>query len=232
MHSARSRGSALRVTLGRGARLAAAAGAAALLAAVPRTVAAQAANYPAFQPPMVVDREFNFGVGDGDRGTSVVFQWREGWSPVSQLSLDVGILDRDGRDEDVQLLVGGAFARQLTRASQDMPLDMLFTAGAYLAVADPVFFQLPVGLSVGHRFPLEGQLAITPFVHPRVALEYCDDCGPDDDSETDLGVMFDIGVDFEMTRQLSLRAGVVLGDDDREAIGISLAWRPAGLRGR
>ena len=228
MPTARSLASTVRTPMARGARLLAAAAA---LAVVPAgEAAAQAANYPAFQPPMIVEREFNFGVGDGDYGTSVVFQWREGWSSVSQLSLDVGILDPDSDDADVQLLLGGGFARQLTRASQDMPLDMLFTAGAYLSVSDPVRFQIPVGLSVGHRFELDGQFAITPFVHPRVALEYCGDCGGE--SETDLGVMFDIGGDFEIGRNLSLRAGIVLGDDSREAIGISLAWRPAALRGR
>lgn len=233
MHSARSRSSSLGVVLGRGARVLACGAAAALVAMVPlREAAAQAANYPAFQPPMVVDREFNFGVGDGDSGTSVVFQWREGWSSVSQLSLDVGVLDPDGDNGDVKLLLGGGFARQLTRASQQMPLDLLFTAGAYVALADPVFFQLPVGLSVGHRFPLEGQLALTPYLHPRIALEYCSECGPNDDSDTDLGVVFDIGLDFEVTRQLSLRGGIVLGDDNRDGIGFSVAWRPAGLRAR
>lgn len=233
MHSARSRSSSLGVVLGRGARVLAYGAAAALVAMVPlREAAAQAANYPAFQPPMVVDREFNFGVGDGDGGTSVVFQWREGWSSVSQLSLDVGLLDPDRAGDDVKLLFGGAFARQLTRSSQQMPLDMLFTAGAYFAVSDPVYFQLPVGLSVGHRFPLEGQLALTPYIHPRVALEYWSERGPRDESDTDLGVLFDIGLDFEVTRQLSLRGGIVLGGDDRDGVGFSVAWRPAGLRAR
>lgn len=236
MASARSLGStarpAPRSTFGTRARaLASGVAAAALLVVPTRDAAAQAGNYPAFQPPVIVDREFNFGVGHGDDATSVVFQWREGISSVSQLSLDAGFMDPGGNG-DVKLLLGGGFARQLTRSTTDMPLDLLFTAGAYIAATDPTFFQIPIGLVVGHRFPLEGQLALTPYIHPRVALEYCDECGPDDDSETDLGVAFDVGLDFEVSRQLALRAGIVLGDDNREAIGFSLAWRPGGLRGR
>lgn len=232
MASARSLGTTSPHASGRRARALAAGLAASALAVIPtQDATAQAGNYPAFQPPVIVAREFNFGVGHGDDATSVVFQWREGVSAVSQFSLDVGFMD-PGNDGDVKLLLGGGFARQLTRSTTDMPLDLLFTAGAYIAATDPTFFQVPVGVVVGHRFPLEGQLAITPYVHPRVALEYCDDCGRGGDSETDLGVAFDLGVDFEVSRQLALRAGIVLGDDNREAVGFSLAWRPRGLGGR
>ncbi len=50
--------------------------------AMPAAASAQAWAYPAFQPPRVINREFNFGVADAsDAGTSLIFQWREGLTP-------------------------------------------------------------------------------------------------------------------------------------------------------
>src|SRR5580765_7649406 len=90
---------------------------------VPATVGAQAWAYPSFQPPRVVTREFNFGVADaGDAGTSLVFQWREGISNKSQLSLDAGFADPDGKGNG-KVILGGQFGYLFTQANAEMPLD-------------------------------------------------------------------------------------------------------------
>ena len=47
---------------------------------------------------------------------------------------------------------------------------------------------LAVGIVVGHRFLLEGDLALTPFVHPRLSLDLCNDCASDD---TEFGLVFE-----------------------------------------
>ena len=198
--------------------------------AAPGAVGAQALNYPTFQPPTIVGREYAGGVSDGEGITSIVFQWREGLSSVSQFSFDAGLADFEGGDGDVKFMLGGAYGRQLTRSTADLPLDMLFTAGAYIALTDPTIFRVPVGVSIGHRFPLEGNLALTPYLHPRVSLDYCSECGPEGDGDTDLGVLFDLGLDFEVSPRLSLRGTVVFGSDENNALGFGLAWRPVGLR--
>ena len=65
---------------------------------LPAALGAQGWAYPSFQPPRVMNREFNFGVADaGDAGTSLIFQWREGLSTRSQLGLDVGFADPEGK---------------------------------------------------------------------------------------------------------------------------------------
>lgn len=189
-------------------------------------VEAQAYNYPAFQPPRTTPREFNVGIASGDDwGTSLVFQWREPVGMRTQLSFDAGIGDPDGAD--AIFFLGGTLGYQLKRSTPDMPLDLLLTAGLNGMFGDIEIFRVPVGVSIGHRFPLEGQLAITPFVHPRLMMEFCGDCG--DDNEVGLG--FDIGADFEFTPRMSMRLGVVLGGtdyfEDQSAFGISLAWRPS-----
>lgn len=204
----------------------------ALVAAPAATAGAQAWFYPSFQVPRVADRDYNFGVV-ANNGTSALFQWREGISPTSQLSLDAGLADQDG-DDNTKLFVGGQYARELTRASADQPLDMLFTAGAGFAIGDgPDLFRIPVGLSVGHRFELEGTLAITPYVHPRASLDFF--TGPGDADGSDLSLDFDIGASFELSRQIALRAALLFSGaqaSDDFGFGISLNWSPAPLARR
>jgi len=183
-----------------------------------------------------MSREFNFGIADaGDAGTSLIFQWREGLSPRTQLSFDAGFADPDGEGNG-KLLLGGQFAGMLTEASADMPLDFLLTGGLNFAVGDGSdLLRIPFGVSVGHRFPLDEGFAITPYVHPRLSLDMCTDCsGPDgDESSADLGIDFDLGVNFEVTPRLSFRVSALFGGSDTfgdsDGFGISLAWSPAGL---
>jgi hypothetical protein len=204
--------------------------------ALPGTAGAQAWAYPSFQPPRVMDREFNFGVADAGRaGTSLVFQWREGLSQRSQISFDLGFADPDGEGNG-KLLLGGQFAGMLADPKAEMPLAFLGTVGINMALGGGSnLVRIPVGVSIGHRFALDEPFAITPYVHPRVSLDLCSDCGGRDnqDGETDLGVDFDLGVNFEVTRQLSFRASVVFGGSDTfgdsDGFGISLAWTPPGL---
>ena len=203
---------------------------------VPATVGAQAWAYPSFQPPRLTPREFNFGVADaGDAGTSLVFQWREGISPRTQLSADLGFADPDGKGNG-KLILGGQFGYLFTQANAEMPLDFLGTAGVGFSLGDGGnIVRIPLGVSIGHRFPLEDNFAITPYIHPRVSIDICSDCGgPDNtDSETDLGIDFDLGANFEVTKQLSFRVSALFGGSDTfgdsDGFGISLAWTPPGL---
>ena len=193
----------------------------------PGAASAQAWNYPAFQPPTITVREFNFGIADGgDAGTSLVFQWREGVGTRTQIGFDAGFADADGGFTPV--LLGGHLAYQMMRASADMPLDLLFTGGVYAALEDDNVFRIPIGVVLGHRFPLEGRLAITPYVHPRVMIDFCDVCFGADDS--DLGVGFDLGGSFEFSPRLTMRLAFSLGGtdlfEDDNSFGLSLAWMP------
>lgn len=214
------------------------AAAAIALPAMATTADAQAWAYPSFQPPRVMNREFNFGVADaGNAGTSLIFQWREGLTQRTQLSLDVGFADPDGEGNG-KLLLGGQFAGMLNSASADMPLEFLATGGLNLAVGDGSdLFRIPFGVSIGHRFPLEEGFAITPYVHPRISFDICTDCsGEGQDNDTDLGIDFDLGVNFEVSRSLSFRVSALFGGSDTfgdsDGFGISLAYAPAGLASR
>jgi hypothetical protein len=210
---------------------------AACLSAAP--LEAQAWSYPSFQQPRVTERDFNFAVADaGSAGTSVVFQWREGIAPRTQFSLDVGLADPDGRNSNNFFLLGGQYAYQLSESRADLPLDFLLTAGLYGALGGGAnLIRVPFGLSVGHRFPLEEGFAITPYIHPRLSLDLCNECAGGDDSDSELGIDFDVGVTFEITRQLAIRASAVFGGSDiryrsNDGFGISFSWTPPSLNRR
>lgn len=193
-----------------------------------RRAEAQAWNYPAFQPPRVVNREFNFGVfSSGDGGTGLLAQWREGIAPDFILELEGGFTSPP--HIDTHGLIGGALGYQLARETKDIPLDFLLTGGFYDAFGNPNTFRFPFGLSVGHRFPIQNStMAFTPFAEPRLSIDH----SPGD---TKLGVEFDIGGNFELTRQLSVRLLGTFGGSNAlpndPGIGFSVAWTPLGLMG-
>ena len=205
----------------------------ALAVAPPRTVHAQAWSYPSFQQPRIAAREFNFGVADAG-STSLIFQWRESVSARSQLSLDVGFADPDGNNNDDFLLFGGQFAAMLNESRPDLPLAFLLTAGINLAVSgDGNLFRVPIGISLGHRFPLEQGMAVTPYIHPRLSFDNCSECDRDNESRSEVGIDFDLGVNVDINPSLAFRVSAffggseLLGNDD--GFGLSLAWSPRGL---
>lgn len=193
----------------------------------PAVARAQAGGSPSFQPPSITSRELNFGVTHFKGGVaSLLFQWREGIAPRLQFSLDAGLADAEAREAKNQLYVGGALAYELATESADVPLDFLVTAGAYIGAGNYSVLRVPVGVSVGHTFPLDGNLSITPYVHPRVAIESCKGCST-------LGVDFDVGGNLKLSNVIALRVSGVFGTSDaagHDGFGISLAWSPPGLK--
>lgn len=212
---------------------------AALLA--PDMASGQAWSYPSFQLPVTTRRELNFGVaegGDAPGAASVVFQFRNTPGRVL-VSVDLGLLDRPGVD-GASAIVGVGLARSITAARD--PIALLPTVGAYAAIGDPAnVFRVPVGISVGGRVPLEGSLLLTPYLHPRVSLDVCGDCGggnlrfANEDDDFDVNADVELGLDLAFTPALSVRLAAVLGSDsfvigDGDAFGVSLAYRPAFAR--
>ncbi len=197
---------------------------------LPAALAAQAGTYPAMQPTQIAEREYNFALADFNGGTGLIFQWREGLgSPRLQFTGDFGIADFNGTN-DAGLIIGGAMNYQMLRAGADLPFDMVLGGGLGLTIADGFnLLRIPVGVAIGHRFPLEGGFAISPFVHPRLSIDRISVDAPGgniSDTETNLDV--DIGGNFEFNSQMQLRLAATLGD--RDAVAISFAWTPRGLR--
>lgn len=200
------------------------------------TVEAQAYSYPSFQLPTVSNRDYTAGVA-ASKGTVAFFQWREGINKDMHFSLDAGLGDPEGRDNNLIVFGGATIGAQLLRATTDQPLDLLLTGGAGVALgAGQTTLRLPVGVSMGHRFPFEGGLALTPYVHPRVSLDVCSSCTAKNNNNSELSLNFDMGVNFEVSPKFAIRmAGSFSGSDlvgrnDSFAVGIS--WIPAPLSGK
>lgn len=189
---------------------------------------AQAWAYPAFQPPRLTVREYNFAMADaGGPGTSLVFQWREQSGERQQFSFDAGLADPDG-NADIVLFGGVGLAWLTSPESEDVPLAFVLTAGAYASVGDHTRLRLPIGVSVGHTFDLGNGMRLLPYAHPRLTLDYCNGCG-----NADLGVSFDLGANLELSRTISIRAsGLFSGTEtiaDEGGFGVSVAWTPPSL---
>ncbi len=201
---------------------------------VPAVAGAQSYTYPSFQLPTLVEREYNFAAADGGRaGATLLFQWREAVSPLWQVGIDAGLADPDGNASS-RLVLGGHAARKLTRAHTEFPFDVALTAGlGFSGVDGHNVLRIPLGASVGHRFLLDNDISITPFAHPRLSLDRCNDCKAGE-ADGKLNVAVDVGGSVQLTDQVALRVAATAGGSDYlgsgNGIGFSVAWTPKGLR--
>lgn len=209
------------------------------------SLGAQAYNYPALQTPRIVDREYNFAAASsGLAGTPLFFQWREGLSADWQFSLEGGLATP--KSSNARVFAGGGLAWQWYRATADMPFDIAVTGEAGLSGGNSMtVVRIPIGAAVGHTFKLDNGNELTPFVHPRLALDFCSGptitvpgfggsgsvCGS---STTKLDVDVDVGLNYEITPQVAVRLAGMLGGTNylgaTNSIGFSVAWTPKGLK--
>jgi hypothetical protein len=166
----------------------------------------------------------------------VLGQWREGINSTLHAGLDAGVADFGEGRGSLGLFVAGNLGKQLVRARSDMPLDLLLTAGVGVALGDGFrTLRIPVGVSAGHRFDLDGGMALTPFVHPRASLDFSSVSirGGRRASDNTVSIDFDLGVDWELNKNVSFRvAGLFTGSDfasSDNGFAIGLVWRPNGL---
>jgi hypothetical protein len=191
---------------------------------------AQAWHYPTLQTPDISTRDFTFQVsGGGDYGTSGVAQWREGLAPDVMVNFDVGIATPT---DNTMFLAGAGLGYSLMKATQETPIDLLLTGGLYGAFGDQSFVRIPVGVVVGHHFPLAGDLVLTPFVSPRLSVDVCaSSCR---DIGTDLKLNFDIGASLDVTKTIGIRTALTVGGvsafSSRTSFGIGLVYRPNMVR--
>lgn len=208
----------------------------AALVLAPVAARAQFYSYPSLQVPRISVRDYTFAVADaGASGTTLLFQWREGFSDASHIALDAGLADPDAAGANALFIIGGSVAYRARRSTGDLPLDMVITSGIGGAFGDShSFIRIPIGLSVGHRFELDSPMALTLYAHPRLALDYCSDCSPTGRRDTSLGVDADLGVAFELNSHMAFRVSTLLGGSDffghDNGYALSLTWTPTGIR--
>jgi opacity protein-like surface antigen len=189
----------------------------ALLAASAASAGAQETGTPIFKAPYRVFESHEFGASLSDPGDfgDVAFEgfYRYGVGQ-NDFSLRAGFLDRRG---GTAFLIGGDFRTQVVRYSESFPLDGALTLGlgGILGEGDDQFL-LPVGISLGRRFDVEGSsTTFVPYLHPNIVPVFG---GGDDDVAFTLG----LGVDIRFSDRWTVRASGGLGDI--EGVGVSVAY--------
>jgi opacity protein-like surface antigen len=190
----------------------------ALLAGSTASAVAQETATPIFKAPYRAFQSHEFGGSLSDPGEGIDFAL-EGFYRYGKgqhdFSLRAGFAD--GAGDNTIFLLGGDFRTQVLSYSESFPLDGALTLGlgGLFGEGDDVFL-LPIGLSLGRRFDVEGSSTMfVPYVHPNIVPVFG---GGDDDVEFTLG----LGVDIKFSDRWAIRASGGLGDI--EGVGLSLAY--------
>ncbi|HUR95633.1 MAG TPA: hypothetical protein VMY76_13705 [Gemmatimonadales bacterium] len=192
----------------------------ALLAGTAGTSAAQETGTPLFKAPYRAFTNHEFGASLSDPGSYADFAL-EGFYSYGRGANDFGIRGgfADGQGgNDTRILLGGDFRTQVLSYSESFPLDGALTLGFGTQLGDgPDVFFLPIGVSLGRRFELEGSnTTFTPYAQPLLIPTFGG--GIDDNLNFALG----LGVDIRFSEQWAVRASGGLGDID--GVGVSLVY--------
>ena len=181
--------------------------------------AAQETGTPIFKAPYRAFTNHEFGASLSDPGSAADFAL-EGFYSYGRGNNDFGFRAgfADGAGNlDTRFLLGGNFRTRIVSYSESFPLDGALTVGFGTQMGDgPDLFFLPVGVSLGRRFELEGsKTTFTPYAHPVIVPTF----GSGND---DVGFALGLGVDVRFSDSWAIRASGGLGDI--EGVGISLAY--------
>jgi hypothetical protein len=192
---------------------------AALVALGASKAAAQETGTPIFKAPYRAFTSSEFGASLSDPGDAADFAL-EGFYSYGRGNNDFGLRAgfADGTGAlGTRFLLGGDFRTRVVSYSESFPLDGALTVGFGTNLGDgPDLFFLPVGVSLGRRFELEGsKTTFTPYVHPVIVPTF----GSGDD---DVNFAFGLGVDVRFSDSWAVRASGGLGDI--EGVGISLTY--------
>ena len=191
----------------------------ALLAGMAGTAAAQETGTPIFKAPYraFTSHELGGSLSDPGEGVSLALEgfYRYG-SGANDFSVRGGFADLNGSG-GTRVLLGGDFRTQVVSYSESFPLDGSLTLGLGANVGDgDDKYYIPVGISLGRRFELEGSNTIfVPYAHPVIVPTF----GGDSD---DVNFALGLGVDIRFSEQWAIRASGGLGDI--EGVGVSLAY--------
>lgn len=193
---------------------------AAVVALSAADVAAQETGTPMFKAPYRAFTSHEFGAAFSDPGTGVDFAL-EGFYSYGRGGNDFGIRAGFANPEgagDTRLLLGGNFRTRVLSYSESFPLDGALTLGAGINLGDgDDAIYLPVGVSLGRRFELEGsRTTFTPYAHP-VIVPVLGAAGGDD-----VGFALGLGVDLRFSQNLAVRVSGGIGD--LEGVGIGLTY--------
>ena len=183
-------------------------------------LAAQETGTPMFKAPYRAFTSHEFGVAFSDPGSTASYALEGFYSygrGTNDFGLRAGIEDPEGPG-DLRILLGGNFRARILSYSESFPLDGALTVGIGLNIGDgDDLIYLPVGISLGRRFELEGsKTTFTPYVHPTLVPVLGATGG------SDVGFALGLGVDLRFSPRLAVRVSGGIGD--LEGVGIGLTY--------
>lgn len=164
---------------------------------------------------------------DPDPGDLGIFaSWRGAAAPVG-LGVRAGVAE--GAGDDLAILGGVDVSGPIYAGTGDPPLDVIWFAGAGIAVEDDALLSFPAGISLGWAFQGD-EVAFRPYVAPKVVLDaWLGDDGDEgrpgrfgNDDDLDLEAALEIGFDIAFSPAFALRFGASLADRDAVSAGIQL----------
>jgi hypothetical protein len=193
---------------------------AAVIAFSARGAVAQETGTPMFKAPYRAFTNHEFGAAFSDPGEGVSFALEGFYSygrGNNDFGLRAGIADPEG-EGDTRILLGGDFRTKVLSYSESFPLDGALTVGAGINIGDgDDLVYLPVGLTVGRRFELEGsKTTFTPYAHP-VLVPVLGASGG-----SDVGFALGLGVDLRFSEDWAARVSGGIGD--LEGVGLALTY--------
>ncbi len=190
-----------------------------VLAAAAGRAAAQETGTPVFRAPYRAFTTHEFGATLSFPSGAPDFAL-EGFYSYGHGAYDLGVR---GGFEDVpggntRVLLGGDFRTRILNASDRFPLDGALTLGLGINAGSggPNVVYIPVGLSLGRRFLLEGsKTSFVPYVEPVVVPALSSG-----NSNLDFALGFGVDIRFSNTIDFRVSAGV----GDIEGISLGLAF--------
>ena len=190
-----------------------------LASGVVGTSAAQETGTPIFKAPYraFTSHEFGVSLSDPGQGISLALEgfYRYG-KDANDFSIRGGFADLNGSG-GTRLLLGGDFRTQVVSYSESFPLDGSLTLGLGANVGDgPDAYYVPVGISLGRRFDVEGsKTTFVPYVHPVIVPTF-------GGGNSDVNFALGLGVDIRFSDSWAIRASGGIGDID--GVGVSVAY--------
>jgi hypothetical protein len=180
-------------------------------------VAAQETGTPVFKAPYRAFTTHEFG-GSLSFPSGAADYALEGFYSYGHGAYDIGI--RGGFEPidggDTRVLLGADFRTRVLRASDRFPVDGALTLGLGINAGDgPDVVFIPVGLSLGRRFLLEGsKTSFVPYVEPVVVPALSS-------GNSDLDFALGFGVDIRFSNTLDFRVSAGVGDIEGISLGLA-----------
>ena len=188
-----------------------------MVAAMASRAVAQETGTPVFKAPYRAFKSYEFGGNISFPSGAPDFAL-EGFYSYGHGAYDLGI--RGGFENipngDTRVLLGADFRTRVLNASDRFPLDGALTLGLGLnAGSGPDVVYIPVGLSLGRRFLLEGsKTSFVPYVDPVVVPALSS-------GNSNLDFALGFGVDIRFSNTVDFRVSAGVGDIEGVSLGVA-----------